>query len=238
MGVFGFAREDEFDLLIQQAAARNGFDWLALKALVAKESSFDPKAFRLEPGLQDASRGLTQTLFTTAKGEGYPGQLDGLFDPATSITYGASYFAKQYRRYFDNYADAYAAYNAGSAYQDAEGFYTNSKGDRQVDVNVRKFMEYYTGYRQAAGLPPPSGQTGEAQQETSAGSYTVEPPGIVDQVSQAVQGAWDTVQGFFGGGSPATDQGADQAGQPGVTWGLWAGVAALLAVWALVEAAE
>lgn len=149
MGLLGFARENDFDGLIWEAAGRYSLDPLLLKALVAKESGFNPAALRPEPSIGDASRGLAQVLYKTATWLGYRGDPDGLFDPATSLEYGAKYLAYQAGRYagsptFDG--DLYAAYNAGSVRRTASGAYIN-----QAVVDV--FLGYLAAYRAQYATP-------------------------------------------------------------------------------------
>ncbi len=60
-------------------------------AFVAVESSFNPRAYRFEPHLGEASYGLMQTLESTARDLGFTGPAEALFDPATSLTFGMRY---------------------------------------------------------------------------------------------------------------------------------------------------
>lgn len=101
-----------FDAKIHAAADAAGVPWLLLKALVAWESGFDPNAYRAEPAVNDASRGLCQVLYATAQGLGYTGSPEGLFDPDTSLHYGSRYLAEQYHR-AGNWLGALSAYNGG-----------------------------------------------------------------------------------------------------------------------------
>src|SRR5258707_5310043 len=64
----------------------------ALMAFCQIESSFNPTAFRQEPS-GVASYGLMQVLDVTARGLGFTGTLDDLYDPATGILWGATYAA-------------------------------------------------------------------------------------------------------------------------------------------------
>lgn len=114
-----------YDSLIWQTAARHAVDPYFVKAIVATESSFNPKAYRAEPQIGDASRGLMQTLYRTAKDMGYTGTPEGLFDPATSLEYGTRYVAYQLRRYNGSLPHAAAAYNAGTAFTDSMGKFRN-----------------------------------------------------------------------------------------------------------------
>jgi hypothetical protein len=153
VGVLGFAREDDFDSLIWSAAGRYGVDPAAVKATVAIESAFDPDAYRAEPAVGDASVGLMQTLLRTARGLGYPGDYDGLRDPGTSIEYGTAYLAQQGARYGWTDGAAYAAYNAGSARRDSQGYFVNSQGSRAVQARVNTWLRYWTAYREASATP-------------------------------------------------------------------------------------
>jgi soluble lytic murein transglycosylase-like protein len=96
------------------AAAAHGVPGARFKGLVTVESDWNPMAIRQEVAIGDASRGLTQVLLSTARGEGFTGTADDLFDPATNLDVGASYLARQYRR-FGSWDAALAAYNGGPA---------------------------------------------------------------------------------------------------------------------------
>lgn len=89
-----WARENDFDALI--GASVDSLSWVGvnrdqvvafIKALIAHESSFNPQARRREAGGND-SVGLMQVRYSTAKGLGFPGSIDGLFDPGTNIFLG------------------------------------------------------------------------------------------------------------------------------------------------------
>jgi len=89
-----------------------GVPWALILAVIGTESSGNPRAYRYESHINDASRGLMQMLYSTAKSLGYKGPPEGLYNPDTSIYYGAKYLRKLYDRY-GNWLDAIAAYNAG-----------------------------------------------------------------------------------------------------------------------------
>lgn len=103
-----------FDPLIKEVAAKYGLDWLLVKAQVAAESSFDPRAFRKEPGPpEQGSYGLLQVLWTTARGDlGYTGDPEGLYDPPTNLELGVRYL-RRLIKVFKDYRLALAAYNCG-----------------------------------------------------------------------------------------------------------------------------
>jgi soluble lytic murein transglycosylase-like protein len=57
-------------------------------AIIEIESGFDADAYRDEPRLHDASYGLMQLLYSTAKDRGFTGPTKGLFHPDINIRYG------------------------------------------------------------------------------------------------------------------------------------------------------
>lgn len=117
--------------LIKTYADRYGIDPFIFAGLVAKESGFNPKAFRREAGYKwgtnpdfpdpdgdgpliggDASYGLVQIMYSNAKAMGYSGEPNGLFDPDLNLHFGAIFFKGLLTRY-GNYPDALSAYNSG-----------------------------------------------------------------------------------------------------------------------------
>lgn len=64
------------------------FDPLDVLAIIEVESARDPDAYRYEKRLNDASIGLMQILYTTARDRGYTQGPAGLFDPEANIRYG------------------------------------------------------------------------------------------------------------------------------------------------------
>lgn len=133
-----WTRENDFDPLVWAAVdsvtntlgpwrglSRNEA-FAAVKALIAKESAFNPAAVRGEPHLGDASVGLMQLLYSTARGLGFPGpigdpvQLTGLFSPGANIYTGAKYLWRQLQNTGGNLDAAFSAYNGG--YRPSLGF--------------------------------------------------------------------------------------------------------------------
>ena len=80
-----WANENKWQEDFDKAATSFNIPVALLKAIAAKESSFNPKAYKSEPKIKDASRGLMQVLYRTATGLGFKGKADDLFDPKTSI---------------------------------------------------------------------------------------------------------------------------------------------------------
>lgn len=81
----------EYDALIAENEQKYGLPKMLLKALVSAESNFDPKAYRYEKHLKDASYGLCQILYRTAVGIGFKGKDVDLFKPEINLEYGAKY---------------------------------------------------------------------------------------------------------------------------------------------------
>lgn len=87
-----------------------------LKGVIARESAWNPGAFRYEPAINDASYGLMQVLLSTAKSALNAPSLtpSDLFIPDTNIAAGAAYLRYQLGRYGGDYRKAVSAYNCGS----------------------------------------------------------------------------------------------------------------------------
>jgi len=97
-------RDRDYDPIYVAKGNAHDVDPALLKAQTAVESGFNPKAIRWEPsgskttarpGDKDASRGLMQVTRKGALPLGWPaGKADAdMFDPATSIEYGARHLA-------------------------------------------------------------------------------------------------------------------------------------------------
>lgn len=147
--------ENAFDAIVGSAVDAMGTPAHIIKAVIAKESSFNPRAIKAEPQIKDASRGLMQLLLATARALGYRGEPDGLFDPVASIEGGAKYLARLYaaaRKKGGGWEDALSAYNAGWKKESgkilfgvprkkADGTYVN-----QAYVNdVKVYAGYFKG---------------------------------------------------------------------------------------------
>lgn len=84
--------------------------WLT-KALISRESGWDPNAYRAEPQINDASIGLMQILMGTANLY-QPVTVDELFDPTNNIGIGMAHL-RMLRRQYATLGDVISAYNAG-----------------------------------------------------------------------------------------------------------------------------
>jgi len=118
-------RENDFDAIIKSVALKHNVEPALIKAVIARESGFKPGASRSEPQLHDASAGLMQILYSTAKSQGYTGPFGsmtdntGLFDPAINIEYGTRYLRTCLYK-TGGRANAISMYNGG--YRPALGF--------------------------------------------------------------------------------------------------------------------
>lgn len=168
-----WANENAFDGNFKSAAQVWGVPVPLLKAFAAQESRFDPRARRAEPYLDaagkpriglgptpdfpkggDESRGLMQILARTARGLGYAGPLDGLYDPALNIALGAQLLRGLLRTAKTQDA-AISAYNAGfSGVRPGDGKrVSNAPGAPFINQSYVDAVNGYLRYFQAQTLP-------------------------------------------------------------------------------------
>jgi soluble lytic murein transglycosylase-like protein len=108
-----FLNEAKYDAAI--AAAQAAFPSVpvaVIKAVVATESGFRADAVRGEPQIGDASYGLMQVLYQTARSLGYTGTPEGLKQPDINVYFGTKLLAQNFAR-TGNWSDAFSAYNGG-----------------------------------------------------------------------------------------------------------------------------
>lgn len=104
--------------LIKAAAEEYDLDPNLIFATIMVESGGDTYAIRHEPKLNDASYGLGQILYSTARGIGYRGKPEGLYDPKTNIYLIAKYHKRNFDRYQElNALELTTAYNTGNPYK-------------------------------------------------------------------------------------------------------------------------
>jgi soluble lytic murein transglycosylase-like protein len=77
-----------------------------------------------------------QLLYRTAKGLGYSGSTDGLYDPATNIDLGTMLLGQLRQRWGDDFRRVYSAYNSGNP-----DLWETSK---QVATNVGRAVDNLT----------------------------------------------------------------------------------------------
>jgi soluble lytic murein transglycosylase len=145
------AYEDE----VLAAAEAEGVPPLLLLALVRQESAFDPDA-----GSTAGAMGLTQVIEPTgaaiAESLGVDWDLSLLFEPETSLRFGAHYLAEQLERFDGNVVAALAAYNAGPGsaqrwldeqrYPGADG-YLHTVDFTETRAYLQRVLENYAWYR-------------------------------------------------------------------------------------------
>lgn len=126
-------------------------DFTALiKATIRQESNFDPNAYRAEPQIGDASRGLMQLLDRTARGLGFGGASDDLYDPHTNILYGARLLAQNLQQADGRLDVAVSAYNAGFSRERPHDAKRDSTGAISNAAYVTRVLGFYDQYRAAS----------------------------------------------------------------------------------------
>jgi soluble lytic murein transglycosylase-like protein len=139
------AGSNQYDALIEAAAARNGVDPAVLHGLIQQESGFDPSS---QSGA--GAMGLTQLMPGTASSLGVSNPLD----PAESIEGGARYLSQMMSRFGGNTTDALAAYNAGPG---AVSQYGGVPPYPETQSYVEKVMGYAESYRREHPTPALTG---------------------------------------------------------------------------------
>jgi len=103
--------------IVKKWARLRGLPEELVLAIIAVESGFNPKSYRREPHINDASFGLMQILERTAVGMGFQKPLftisHPLFDPETNIKYGTEFLRRLWTQYGGNRDAVIAAYNMG-----------------------------------------------------------------------------------------------------------------------------
>jgi soluble lytic murein transglycosylase-like protein len=132
----GATQSSPYDVLVEQAAQRNGVDPAVLHGLIQQESGFDPNA---QSGA--GASGLTQLMPGTASSLGVANPLD----PAEAIEGGARYLSQMMSAFGGNTADALAAYNAGPG---AVKQYGGVPPYAETQSYVTKVLGYAEAYRQ------------------------------------------------------------------------------------------
>lgn len=160
--------EDAFDRIIASASTRYDVPFSLIKGVIAAESAFKPDAYRAEPQIEDASRGLMQVLRSTADTLGFRGSDEGLFEPWTNINLGVQLLSRERAR-TGSWDNAISAYNGGV--RPSLGFGSPitrsgvSCGGRTVPVGeycnqkyvdkVKRFWHYF----ETGEIPPQGGAT-------------------------------------------------------------------------------
>jgi len=125
---------DQFDAVIQEAAAKSRIDPLLVRAVIKVESNFNPKAVS-----RKGARGLMQIMPDTAR----EFRLDDPFSPKQNIAAGTKYLKQQ----LDSFGDiklGLAAYNAGPGRVTPQGMIAYIP---ETQAYVARVMEYYRQYQ-------------------------------------------------------------------------------------------
>lgn len=129
----------EYAGLVDFYAKKHGLRPALIQAVVTQESGWNPRAYRAEPHLKDASRGLGQILFNTARQYGFRGKAEDLFNPSINLDWTALILARLWKKY-RNLNDVFAAYNAGSPRKNKSGAYINQKYVNSVNSLYRSYI--------------------------------------------------------------------------------------------------
>lgn len=151
-----------YEALARAMSLRYGVAPELILAVMQAESAFDPKAFRSEPQIQDASRGLMQLLLKTARGLGFTDSPDALYEAAVNADLGTKLLAQNLRARAYDVAKAVSQYNGG--YRPALGFGERREGrfanQAYVDKVLGLFQEYAAAMAPPGGSLPPAGPGG------------------------------------------------------------------------------
>lgn len=153
-----YAHEHDFDAIIDSASNEYNVPVALIKAIIGQESEFIATAYRAEPQINDASRGLMQLLLGTAQNLGFTGNPDDLYDPTLNIRLGTKYLSDNL-----NYAasngygidSAISAYNGGfSADRNGDGKRVGDAGTPFINqAYVDSVMSKMAYFAQNAGAP-------------------------------------------------------------------------------------
>ena len=139
--------------LIETSARVNGLDAALVRAIIAVESAFDPRAVS-----QKGAIGLMQVLPETGERYGvrddaHRSLRDKLFDPAINVRVGTRYLRDLLARFDNDLSLALAAYNAG------EGAVATHDNGVPPFIETRDYVkrvtQVYALYRPASPATPP-----------------------------------------------------------------------------------
>jgi soluble lytic murein transglycosylase-like protein len=147
--VAGHPNVAKFTPLIEAHASRHGLDPALVKAIVAVESAFDPRAVSPKGAI-----GLMQVIPATAQRYGLAGDArrtveQKLMDPATNVAIGTRYLADLLARFDNEVVLALAGYNAGEFA--VERYARRVPPYRETQAYVRIVQQF----RQLYAPPPP-----------------------------------------------------------------------------------
>lgn len=92
-GFATYPKAGRYWAIVEHEATVRGVPIEVVFGVMAAESGFNERAYRNEPHINDASRGLMQLLYRTARALGHAGSAEDLYDPAVNIALGTQYLA-------------------------------------------------------------------------------------------------------------------------------------------------
>ncbi|MDR2088153.1 MAG: transglycosylase SLT domain-containing protein [Clostridiales Family XIII bacterium] len=137
-GKLSAGRAQELVFMLRRAAEVNNLDEKVLMAVIEKESRFNENAVS-----RSGAVGLMQFMPQTAAGLGL--SVDRLYDPKTSIDYGAAYISRNLENYGGDIDLALSAYNQGS------GNVSRGTYSRGYALKVRGAVENIDAYLAEGG---------------------------------------------------------------------------------------
>lgn len=145
-----YSRQDDFEVEIAAASQRYGVEPALIKAVIARESAFNPMAHN--PNDPGGAWGLMQVIEGTARWLGHRGEMSELFTPSVGIALGTKYLGLQRLKY-PAIADTVASYNAGSPRHTASGAYINQPYVTGV-LDLLAYFRAYDAERGGGGVEP------------------------------------------------------------------------------------
>jgi soluble lytic murein transglycosylase-like protein len=136
----GLAGNTRYDRMIEDVSRTYGLESALLHAVIAVESSYNPKAVS-----NKGAAGLMQLMPGTAKRYG----VADAFDPAQNLGGGARYLRDLLEMFDSDVSLALAAFNAGENAVKKHG--NNIPPYRETLRYVPRVLDYYQRYRAASG---------------------------------------------------------------------------------------
>lgn len=100
-----------FDAMVSRHAAANGVPEALVHRVIVRESRYNPRA------ISKGNYGLMQIRLGTARAMGYRGDVQGLLDADTNMTYAVKYLAGAYRAAGGDHSRAVMNYARGYYYE-------------------------------------------------------------------------------------------------------------------------